>query len=158
MQHLSLASALMQSWCFDRLWNPPASAGHVENSMRGVWRNHFSEKKSLLWENKPSQHSELTDVPQYRERERMGLWKHAAHHHPPPHPHEFSYSSDAVQERSARTFTALTYNPTQLKPRHPATTHTITTLCILYVKFFGRLTFYGGNRSSYNPLQKFPQG
>lgn len=27
------------------------------------------------------------------------------------HAHEFSFSSDAVQERSARTFTALTYKP-----------------------------------------------
>lgn len=80
--------------------------------MRCVRRTQFSrEEKSFKSEQADSA---LTDVPQYRERERerMGLWKHAGHPPPPPSPpppHEFSYSSDAVQERSARTSTALTY-------------------------------------------------
>lgn len=60
------------------------------------------EKKSPFRKNKPTQHSELTDVPQYThtERERMGLLNIIM---------LMSSATAATQCRSA--FTALTYKP-----------------------------------------------
>lgn len=95
-----------------------------------------------------------------REREGMGLWKHAAlPPPPPPHPHEFSYSSDAVQERSARTSTALTYKPTlqdwRIRRQHRdnyTALHSICEVSMINIYIFNVLTFI------INPLLEFPHG
>lgn len=87
------------------------------------------------------------------QRERGGLWKH----------HEFSYSSDAVQERSARTSTALTYKPALIQQdKNPATTRTQLPRAAFYMSSFSDqwLLFQRFREETViiNPLLEFPQG